>query len=159
MYRRYSQVGDGNMPLSQVNRNRVKNIIILLLLAALAAMLVISIPLMQNRDSSHSMHVQMIQRECKSAYDDAKVLSRNAGADSTAALSRIRCNIYAIRTINTLSASEGGQLLEDERLLTLQNTVDRFLTNLTTGGLRTGEYTTTLQNALTELQDIVNTLN
>ena len=82
MYRRYSQVGDGNMPLSQVNRNRVKNIIILLLLAALAAMLVISIPLMQNRDSSHSMHVQMIQRECKSAYDDAKVLSRNAGADS-----------------------------------------------------------------------------
>ena len=32
MYRRYSQTGDGSMPLSQVNRNRIKNIIILLLL-------------------------------------------------------------------------------------------------------------------------------
>ena len=39
MYRRYSQAGDGSMPLSQINRNRIKNILIFLLLAGLAAML------------------------------------------------------------------------------------------------------------------------
>ena len=40
MYRRYSQVGDGSMPLSQINRNRIKNILILVLVAALVAMAV-----------------------------------------------------------------------------------------------------------------------
>ena len=44
MYRRYSQAGDGSMPLSQIKRNRIKNILIFLLLAGMAAMLVISLP-------------------------------------------------------------------------------------------------------------------
>jgi hypothetical protein len=38
------------MPLSQINRNRIKNIVILLLLIAVAALLVISLPLMRNRN-------------------------------------------------------------------------------------------------------------
>ena len=157
MYRRYSQVGDGSMPLSQVNRNRVKNIIILLLLAALAALLVISLPLIRGRDSSRSLYIQQIQRECKDAYNDTATLSRTAGADSAAILSRVRSNIHTIRTLNSLSAAEGRGLLADERLMTLQNTVDRYLAFLTTG-MDTGEYTTSLQTALGELQEIVNNL-
>ena len=154
MYRRYSQVGDGGMPFSQVNRNRIKNIIILLLAAALVALLVISLPLMRNRDNSRSLYIQQIQRECKDAYNDTSTLSRTAGADSAAILSRVRSNIHTIRTINSLSAAEGRGLLEDERLMTLQNTVDRYLAFLTTG-MDTGEYTTSLQTSLAELQDIV----
>ena len=138
MYRRYSQTGDGSMPLSQVNRNRIKNIIILLLLAALAALLVISLPLI-NKDTS--------------------TLSRTAGADSAAILSRVRSNVHTMRMLNTVSGSTGnGQLIEDERLLTLQNMVDQYLQYLTTG-MDTGGYTTNLQVALAELQEIVNKLN
>ena len=158
MYRRYSQTGNGSMPLSQVNRNRIKNILIFLLAAALVAMLVISLPLLRNRENNRANYIQQIQKECRDASGDASTLSRTAGADSPAILSRIRSNIHTIRAISNLSGAEGSRLLEDERLLTLQNMVDKYLQYLTTG-MDTGEYTTTLQNALIELQDIVNNLD
>ncbi len=159
MYRRYSQAGDGGMPLSQINRNRIKNILIFLLIAALAALLFISVPLMQSRDSNRALYIQQVQKECQDALNDTATLSRTAGADSAAILSRVRSNIHAIRVINTLSGTGGNrQLLEDERLLTMQNMVDRYLQYLTTG-MDTGEYTTSLQNSLSELQMIVGSLN
>ena len=155
MYRRYSQVGDGSMPLSQVNRNRIKNIIIFVLLAALTALLVISLPLIRNREGTRKLYIQQIRQECQDAYNDTATLSRTAGADSAAILSRVRSNIHAIRVVNNLSGAEGNRsLLEDERLLTMQNMIDRHLQYLTTG-MDTGEYTTSLQTALTELQEIV----
>ena len=157
MYRRYSQTGDGSMPLSQVKRNRIRNIVILLLTAALIALLVISLPLMRNQGETRSLYIRKIQAECDEAVRQTSTLSRNAGADSAANLAKIRCNIYAIRTMNTLTADNGGQLLEDERLVTLQNTVDRYLDFLTTG-MDTGEYATTLQNSFAELQQIVDGL-
>ena len=159
MYRRYSQTGDGSMPLSQVNRNRIKNIIILLLLAALVALLVISLPLIKGREGSRAIFIQQIQRECDDANKDTSTLSRTAGADSAAILSRVRSNVHTMRMLNSVSGSTGnGQLIEDERLLTLQNMVDQYLQYLTTG-MDTGGYTTNLQVALAELQEIVNNLN
>lgn len=158
MYRRYSQVGDGGVPLSQINRNRIKNIVIVLLLIALAAMLVFSLPMIRNRENSRALYIQTIQKECREAYNDTATLSRTAGADSAAILSRVRSNVHTIRIVNNLSGSEGGRLLEDERLLTLQNMVDQYLQYLTTG-MDTGGYTTNLQTSLSELQDIVNNLN
>ena len=159
MYRRYSQTGDGSMPLSQINRNRIKNILILILLAALAAMLIISIPLIRNQGNTRTLYIQQIQHECQDAYNDTTTLSRTAGADSAAILSRVRSNIHAIRMVNSLSGAEGNRpLVDDERLLTMQNMVDRHLQYLTTG-MDTAEYTTTLQTALTELQETVNNLN
>ncbi len=157
MYRRYSQVGDGSMPLSQVNRNRIKNILIFVLLAAVAALLVISLPLIRNRDSVRALYIQQIQHECQDAYNDTTTLSRTAGADSAAILSRVRSNIHAIRMVNSLSGSEGKPLMDDERLLTMQNMVDRHLQYLTTG-MDTAEYTTSLQTALIELQEIAGSL-
>ena len=158
MYRRYSQMGDGSMPLSQVNRNRIKNILILILLIALAVMLVISLPLMKGRESSRAYYIQQIQKECDDAVKESSTLSRTAGADSAAILSRVRSYIHAIRVVNDLSGSETGRkLLEDERLMTLQNMVDQHLQYLTTG-MDTGGYTTNLQTALGDLQEIVNNL-
>lgn len=159
MYRRYSQVGDGSMPLSQVNRNRIKNIIIFLLLAALAALLVISLPLMRRQDDTHILYIEQIQRECRTALDETSTLSRTGGATSAIDLAKIRCNIHAIRTINNLSASGGRRLIDDNILITILNLVDRYQQGLIEGGTTTGEYTTSLQTSLGELQDIVSSLN
>ena len=158
MYRRYSQTGDGSMPLSQVNRNRIKNIIILLLLAALVTLLVISLPLIKGREGSRAIFIQQIQKECDDANKDTSTLSRTAGADSAATLSRVRSNIHTIRIVNNLSSAEGNRLLEDERLLTMQNMVDKYLQYLTTG-MDTGEYVTSLQTSFAELQEILGNLN
>ena len=159
MYRRYSQVGDGGMPLSQINRNRIKNILIFLLLAAVAALLVISLPLIKGRENTRIYYIQQIQKECREAQSDTSTLSRTAGADSAATLSRVRSNIHTMRAINNLSGADGsGRLLEDARLQTMLNMVDKYLTYLTTG-MDAGEYTTNLQVSLAELQEIVNNLN
>ena len=159
MYRRYSQTGAGNMNLSQVNRNRIKNVVLALLVIALAVTLVITLPVMQNQGETRNLYIQKIQSEVDEALRQTTTLSRNAGADSAAILSRIRCNIYSIRTLNSVNSASGGRaLLEEERLTTLLNTVDRYLNFLTTG-MDTGEYQTALQVALTELQEIVGSLN
>ena len=159
MYRRYSQTGAGNMNLTQVNRNRIRNVLLVLLVVALAVTLIITLPVMQNQGEARTIYIQKIQSEVDEAVRQTTTLSRNAGADSAAILSRIRSNIYSIRTLNSVNSATGGRtLLEEERLTTLLNTVDRYLTYLTTG-MDTGEYQTALQVALTELQEIVGNLN
>ena len=81
-----------------------------LLLIALAVLLVISLPLIKSRENNRTNYIQQIQKECKEAYNETNALSRTAGADSAAILSRVRSNIHAIRIINNLSNSEGNGL-------------------------------------------------
>lgn len=158
MYRRYSQTGDGGMSLSQVNRNRIKNVIIFLLLVALIAMLVISLPMIKSQGNNRSVYIQMVKKVFKEAENDSQTLSRTAGADSASILSRIRSDIYTMRSANSLSSATGnGQLLPDQPLEELQIMVDQYLVYLTTG-MDTGRYTTELQNTLDELELIINAL-
>lgn len=157
MYRRYSQ-GDNNLlPRSQRTMNRIKNILILLLIAAVAALVLIALPSLRNQQGERTLYLQRMQSECDEAIRQTTTLSRNAGADSAAILSRVRSCIYAMRTINSLAGAGGGTLMADDTLLSLQNTVDRYLAFLTTG-MDTGEYQTNLQNGLAELRTLVNSL-
>jgi len=158
VYRRYSKTGDSTASMTQVTRNRIKNVLILLLLAAIAVLLFFTLPAVRNRGETRSLYIQRIQNEASEAVRLTSGLSRNAGADSAAILARIRCNVYAIRTINSVNSGAGnGLLLEEERLTTLLNTIDRYLSFLTTG-MDTGEYQTGLQTALNELQGIISQL-
>ena len=159
MYRRYSQA-NGNAPsLTQLKRNRIRDLLILVLAGLLIASLVIGLPAVMQQNSTRSLFIQRIQAECDEAIRQASTLSRNAGADSASILARIRSNLYAIRAVNSLNVAQRGEtLVQEDRILTLQNTVDQYLTYLTTG-MDTGEYQTSLQNALEELQEILNTLN
>ena len=153
MYQRYSRMGDSGSSRTQVRRNRIKTGIILLLIAMVAALGVIGIPAFLARQDQRTLYLQRIQSECDDALKLTASLSRNAGADSAAILARIRSNIYAIRTVSSLSASSGFHLLVDEDVvMTLQNLVDRYLSYITTG-MDTGEYQTNLQNALASLQE------
>ena len=160
MYRRYSQVNESAMPVSQVRRNRVKNILILVLIAALAALAVVSVPAIQSRNSARDLYVRRMQAEISDALRQATSLSRNAGADSSAILARIRSNIYAIRVLNEMRIGQegaAGRLLPEESLSTLQSSIDNYLSFLTTG-MDTGEYQTNLQNSLNEMQTRINAL-
>ena len=158
MYRRYSQTNGTTATLSQMKRSRLKDLLILVLLGLLIAALVIGIQALQKDRNARSVYIRRIQTECDEAVRQVATLSRNAGADSASILSRIRSNLYAIRMISGLNASQGGgELVSEDRILTLQNTVDRYLTYLTTG-MDTGEYQTTLQTAMEELQEELNAL-
>ena len=153
MYQRYSQVSEGQAVLNQMKRGRIKNGIILALLAVIVALCVIGIPALQREGEGKDLYVQRMRSECEDAIRQASVLSRNAGADSAAILARIRSSLYAIRTLNELSQSEGrGVLIGEADLEALLDSVDRYLSFLTTG-MDTGEYQTNLQNSLESLRE------
>ncbi len=159
MYRRYSQGSGNNVSLSQMKRSRLKDLLILLLTALLVAALAIGIPALQKQGNTRSIYIQRVQAECDEALRLTTTLSRNAGADSASILAKIRSNLYTIRMVSAMSVAQGdGPLVDDDQILTLQNTVDRYLTYLTTG-MDTGEYQTNLQIALEELQAELNELN
>ena len=158
MYRRYSQANGAGLSMSQMKRSRIRDLVILVLAGLLVASLVLGIPAMLKQTDIRTLYIQRIQAECDDAIRLTSTLSRNAGADSASILARIRSSLYAIRMISSLNAAEGGgPLVEDERILTLQNTVDRYLTYLTTG-MDTGEYQTGLQTSLEELQETLSGL-
>jgi len=158
MYRRYSQANGTGLSMSQMKRSRIRDLVILVLAGLLVASLVLGIPAMLKQTDVRTLYIQRIQAECDDAIRLTSTLSRNAGADSASILARIRSSLYAIRMISNLNAAEGGgPLVEDERILTLQNTVDRYLTYLTTG-MDTGEYQTGLQTSLEELQETLSGL-
>ena len=152
MYRRYSQTNGNGASMRQMKRSRLKDLLILLLFALLVASLVIGIPALQQKNAARTNFVQRIQSECDEAVRLTSTLSRNAGADSSSILARVRSNLYAIRTVSSLNALQYGEfLVSEDRIMTLQNMVDQYLTYLTMG-MDTGEYQTSLQIALEELQ-------
>ncbi len=159
MYRRYSQANGPGTSLTQIKRNRIKDLLILVLIAMLVAGAIITIPAMQQKSDSRSLYIQRVQSECDDAIRQTSLLSRNAGADSASMLAKIRSNLYAIRAISSLYEGQGnGVLVQEEKILTLQNMVDRYLSYLTTG-MDTGDYQTSLQNALEELRETLGNLH
>ena len=158
MYRRYSQANGNAASMGQMKRSRIKDLLILVLIGVLVAALVIGIPAVQKENGTRLSFIRRMQTECDEAVRQTASLSRNAGADSASILARIRSNLYAIRTVSDLNTARSGEILvQEDRILTLQNTVDRYLTYLTTG-MDTGEYQTNLQTALEELQAQLNEL-
>ena len=158
MYRRYSQTNAGGVTMSQIKHNRIRDLLILVLAGLLIAALVLGIPAIQKQNDTRSLYIQRIQAECDDAIRQTASLSRNAGADSASILARIRSNLYSIRMISSLNIAQGGgELVSEDQVLTLQNTVDRYLNYLTTG-MNTGEYQTTLQTGMEELQAELSTL-
>ena len=158
MYRRYSQTNAGGVSMTQMKGNRIRDLLILVLAGLLIAALALGVPAMMKQNDTRTLYIQRMQSECDDAIRLTSTLSRNAGADSASILARIRSNLYAIRMISSLNTAEGGGVLvDDERIMTLTNTVDRYLTYLTTG-MDTGEYQTGLQTSLEELQETPNAL-
>ena len=158
MYRRYSNVSEGMVSVSHRTRNRIKDLVILLLVAAVAALCIIGIPAVRKGQDARSLYIQRMRSECDEALRLSSALSRNAGASSASTLAKVRSNLVSIRTINSLAVSQGmGELVDSNSLQDLQDSIDRYLDFLTTG-MDTGEYQTNLQNALTDLQYLLNHL-
>ena len=160
VYRRYSDVNQPVMPLGQTRKNRIKNILILLLAAALTAVIILTLPAVQSRNSARGLFIQRMQNEVASAIRLTTSLSRNAGANSAAILAQIRSNVYAIGLINEMSVGQegpAGRLLPEDRVSPLQSAIDQYLAFLTTG-MDTGEYQTNLQTSLDTLQAEISAL-
>ncbi|MDO5435431.1 MAG: hypothetical protein Q4G19_03585 [Clostridia bacterium] len=160
MYDRYSQALKNKISVGERNRGRIKNIIILLLILVIAGLCVYGIPRISSGNELRTLYIRKMQSECDEALRQTNVLSRNAGADTSANLARIRSNVYSIEQINTLSASLPGEtktLIDGSVLSSIRLNIDTFLSVLATG-MDTGEYVTDLQTTLDTVRSLLSSL-
>lgn len=158
MYRRYSQRNGDGLSLTQMKRNRIKDIVILLLAAAVIAMAVFMIPTIKGQNEEREIYIHRFQMEAEEASRQTNSLSRTAGADSASILAKIRSNIYAVKKLNEhYSSQHGAPLLAEADLQEMVNMVDRYLAALTTG-ITTGTYQTDLQATIDQLVEVLGTL-
>lgn len=161
MYRRYSQAGNQSMSITQRNQIRIRNLIILVLFLLLSSLCIISIPALTNNREMRLTYIHRMQTECEEAVRITNTLSRNAGADSSSMLAKVRSNVYCIETLNELSVNLSGingTLIGDALVTNIKANIDTFLNNLTTG-MDTGEQVTNLQGAMNNLLETISKLN
>ena len=159
MYRRYTQMQGDSLPVTQVKRNRVKNIIILVLAAALIAGAVFVIPMMRREGEEKPLYIQRMQAECSEAAQLVTTLSRYAGADSAEILAQVRSHLYAIRTLNNMYIIQHREaLVSEEKMDNLVKKIDDYLYDISKGGQNTSVQQTELNIQMEQLQNELNEL-
>lgn len=152
MYQRYTfRSGGGTQTGGNVLKNRIRNIITLLLVIAVIVLAVFGGRAMGYQAESHTTYVRRLQTECNDALALTPALSRTAGASSAATLSKIRSYVYAMDTINQLHMGLDGEYLVTTDVFTnLYGIIDEYYNRLITG-MVTSDQQTELTNALTML--------
>lgn len=140
-------------------RERVRNVLILVLVLAVAAMAVLGGQAFAYRSETRALFVATMQTECNEALSLTNSLSRTAGANSSTTLGRIRANVHTMDNLNELHARlEGGRYyVPTEKISNLYTILDNYSNRLITG-LNTGDLQGQLQAALEELQGLISKL-
>ena len=160
MYRRYTNTDrEGSSP-NQLKQLRIRNIIILVLLAGLVAGAIYTIPLFRYRNEMKDLYIQTMISEYGSAN---KTIGQDLGpyknAKTEEARAEIRSNLYAIQILNRLHKSQNGQLLIPENSLKeCIGRVDEFLDAASKGNEDTTVPLSNLRNALNLLNEELNDL-
>ena len=156
MYQHYmSRKGSSMQPSGNSLLNRVRNALILVLLAAVILLAIFGGRAISFEAETRSTFIHRMQTECNDAVSLATALSRTAGASSSATLGKIRSHVYAMDTINQLNVGLGGDyLISNDTFTSLYAIIDDYFNRLITGVV-TGDSQTALANALTSLQQTV----
>ncbi len=156
MYQHYmSRKGSSMQTGGNTVFNRVRNALILVLLAAVILLAIFGGRAISFEAETRSTFIHRMQTECNDAVSLTTALSRTAGASSSATLGKIRSHVYAMDTINQLNVGLGGSyLISNDTFTSLYAIIDDYSNRLITG-MVTGDSQTALANALTGLQQTI----
>ena len=156
MYQHYmSRKGSSMQSGGNTMFNRLRNALILVLLAAVILLAIFGGRAISFETETRSTFVHRMQTECNYAVSLVTALSRTAGASSSATLGKIRSHVYAMDTINQLNVGLGGDyLISNDTFTSLYAIIDDYFNRLITGVV-TGDSQTALANALTSLQQTI----
>ena len=156
MYQHYmSRKGSSMQTGGNTMFSRVRNALILVLLAAVILLAIFGGRAISFEAETRSTFIHRMQTECNDAVSLATALSRTAGASSSATLGKIRSHVYAMDTINQLNVGLGGDyLISNDTFTSLYAIIDDYFNRLITGVV-TGDSQTALANALTSLQQTI----
>ena len=156
MYRRYTQGRGEGVSVSRMRHNRLRDIIILVLLLGLAALAWFAVPAIRNNHAKKDVMVQQIRSECVEAVEvSQKQLSRTAGTSSYYSLALIRGNLRAMQALDEayIKAYNERLLTDDQnnQINSLLTLIKQYYDNVQAGA-DTGQFVTDLQTRLRELQ-------
>ena len=162
MYQRYTSRAEGMQPSASPRmKERIRNILLLVLVAACVLLSVFGGRAISFQNDAHTTFIRRMQTECNDAISLTASLSRTAGANSAATLGRIRSHVYAMDTINQLNVGlrgAGGYLVDNDVFTQLYSVLDVYSDKLITG-MQTGDLQTELTTALNNLALLVGGLN
>ena len=135
-----------------VMKDRVRTVLILVLLAGLVAMGIVGAQAMRYRTEARSLLVGTMQTESNEAVSLANSLSRTAGGNSAATLGRIRASVHAMETANRMKGNlDRHAFLPEETFQAIYKILDEYNSRLLTG-MNSGDLQGELQAALEALQ-------
>lgn len=146
-------------PATHAAAERVRNILLILLVVAVVVLGVVGGRAISFRNKCEPTYVSRMQMECDEALSSMNSLSRNGGYKAMAILGKIRSNIRAMEAINEVSntVSGDGYLVEPKVFTNLYEIIDVYSSNTEqVGGDRESE--TNLRTALTDLQSMLKKL-
>ena len=161
MYRYSPRMMNANGQGSKL-RNRMKNILILVLLAAVIFLIIFSSGAVRYRDNARALFVQQVQVECGEALNLCSTLSRTGGSGSAETLGVIRSRVYAIDRINTISIALGGpsaRLVDESYLTQIYSLITSFSADLRASGMNSSTYQNELTNTLNSLAFILDQID
>ncbi len=142
-----------NVDRSRVER--VKNIVIILLTVALLGVGIAGIQAISLRDKAEDLFIVRAIAECNDAVGTVNTMSRSGGSDTAGELGKIRANIKAVDTLNSMSQSLYGRAYVPQTTFSaLYAVIDSY-----SGKLKNGtsaiEDLTKLADGLTSLQAVL----
>jgi len=154
MYRRYTNVSTEGSSPNQIKQIRIRDIIIVILLAGLVVLLLRAMPAFRYQDEQRSVYIRKMVSECNEAIEnDVKALSRYNSGDSSQTLARIRSHLSAIQALNNVYMTQSKQfLVPEEQMTALVRMVDNYLYDISKGGQNTSVQQTDLSLAMEQLQ-------
>lgn len=117
-YRKSLARGSHSMGDASRSKGLLHTAFTLALLIALVVVLVLNGPNVSFRNDYHSITVERIQKECDTAVQYSRYLSRTASSNSNAQLAVVRSAVYSVQVMNETYASlqGGGKHLVDPTL-------------------------------------------
>lgn len=159
---RYAHGKDGPAKVGSVMVDRIKNLALILLVIAVIGIGIAGGQAIVFRSGCDATFLHRMQTECSEAVNLANSLARNGSAESTAILGRIRANVHAVDTLNSVGNTlhSGKRLLVPESSFTeLYSIIDSYSGKLKNGAAVIVEEQTNLVASLTALQSLLQTFD
>ncbi len=155
MYRRYTNVSREGASPNHIKQVRIRDVIILLLLAGLVFMIIRSIPAFSYQGDEKDVYQRKIIAEFNEANQTVRedLGSYKSGSDEKS-LAQIRSNLCAIKTLNDIFLLQQKKVLISGDLVeNCIRLIDKYLDDVAKGGLNTTVNLTDLRSGMQQLED------
>ena len=157
MYRRYTNMDREGVSPNRFKQTLVRDIIIVLLLAALAVLLIKAIPAFNYQEKEKSLYIRNMISEYSEANRSVIALSSYGKETSEA---EIRSHLSAIQALNNMYQAQSGQYLVSEEVIArCIDTVDQYISDSAGKGSNLPIIMSDMRSAMDELNSELSRYN